>query len=111
MATVELAASLPVLMLLVLAGLFGVRVADVHARCADAAREVARAAARGDGRAVSLGRQAIGGAGEVSVRVGADTVTAIVSMRVRPYGADLAQITVTERATAARESDSSGTIP
>jgi hypothetical protein len=111
MATVELAASLPVLMLLVLAGLFGVRVADAHARCADAAREVARAAARGDLRAIGLGRRAMGGAGDVSIRLGTDTVTAIVSVRVRPYGVDLAQITVVERATAALEPEARAVPP
>ena len=109
MATAELAAALPVLMLLVLAGVYGVQVADARARCADAAREVVRAAARGDPRAVELGQRAVADRGQISVQVGADTVTAVVSVRVHPFGLALAEIAVTERATAAREPDARDT--
>jgi Flp pilus assembly protein TadG len=103
MATVELAAALPVLMILVFAGIFGVQVSDARARCADAAREVARAAARGDGRAVELGQKAVSGRGQISVLQQGDLIVATVSLRVRPAGIELAEITVTERATAALE--------
>jgi Flp pilus assembly protein TadG len=104
MATVELAAALPVLFLLVLAGIYGLRVADARTRCADAAREVARAAARGDARAVPLGRAAAGASAAISVHSEGAFVIATVTVTVRPIGISLAAVTVTERAVAARES-------
>jgi hypothetical protein len=103
MATVELAAALPVLMILVFAAIFGVQASDARARCADAAREVARAAARGDERAIELGQKAVSGRGQISVEQRGDLVVATVILRVRPVGIELAEITVTERATAALE--------
>ncbi len=102
MATVELAAALPVLMVLMLVAIFAVHAADERVRCADAAREVARAAARGDPAAVALGESAVSGA-RISVTIADGLVTATVTVTLRPVGTGIADVTVTERATAAVE--------
>lgn len=103
MATVELAAALPVLILLVLVGLSAVRVGDARVRCVDAAREAARAAARGDPRAVALASQAVPGRARISVLTADGTVTATVSVHVRSLGTVGPTVTVTARASAATE--------
>ena len=87
MITVELAAALPVLALLMLAGLSAVRVVDARERCLDAAREVARAAARGDDAAVARAGAVAPGGARISIARGADEVTATVSLVVHPLGA------------------------
>ena len=104
MVSVEMAAALPVLMILVLTGIYAVQVVDARAQCLDAAREVARAAARGDGTAVARGRLMLGDAAAVSVSTGSDSVTARTSVRVHPGWSGLPSVTVTETATAATES-------
>lgn len=104
MVTVEMAAAIPVLLVLVLAGVYAVRVADMQTRCVDAAREVARAAARDDPRAVALGRMAVPGPVVIAVRRDKDTVTATVTVRVRPAGGNLPSLTISVHATAAVES-------
>ena len=103
MVTVEMAAALPVLMVLVLAGLYAVRVVDARTQCLDAAREVARAAARGDAGAVAAGRAALPSGSSISVRTSAGSVTAVVIVRVHPGQSSLPAVTVTEQATAALE--------
>jgi len=105
MVTAELAACLPVLLLLVGTVLAAVAVVSAHVRCQDAAREAARAAARGDPAAAArLVRDADSGA-HLSTSAGGAEVTATVTMSVRPLGGLLPAVTVTERATAAREPD------
>ena len=89
-ATAELALTLPVLVLVVLAGLWVVSAVSLKAACAEAVRLGARAAARGEPadvvRAVvrhelpSRAAVAVGGAGPRTVRVRA-------SVRVQPAGA------------------------
>ncbi|MEP6851066.1 MAG: TadE family type IV pilus minor pilin [bacterium] len=106
MATVELAAALPVLVVLLMAGLYAVQVADAQARCVDAAREVARAAARNDPRAEDLGRRAAGRSARITISRSPDTITVVVSVRVRPAGVDLPAATVSQRAVAAAEASS-----
>ena len=103
MVTVELAAALPVLVLLMLAGLSAVRVVDARERCLDAAREVARAAARGDDAAVARAGAVVPGGARISIARGADEVTVTVSIVVHPLGRDLPAVTVRERAVAAAE--------
>ena len=110
MVTVEMAAALPVLMVLVLTGLFAVRAGDMQGRCVDAAREVARAAARDDPRAVELGRLALPGPASISVSRAAGTVTAVVTVRLRPAGGFLPSVTISAGATAAAE-DATGNAP
>lgn len=104
MVTVEMAAAIPVLLVLVLAGVYAVRVADMQTRCVDAAREVARAAARDDPRAAALGRMVLPGPVDIAVRRDKDTVTATVTVRVRPVGGTLPSLTISAHATAAVES-------
>lgn len=103
MASVEMAAALPVLMILVFTGLYAVRVVDARGQCVDAAREVARAAARGDGGATARGRTVIGSGASVSVSVVGDTVISRVSVQVHPGSSRLPAVTVVETATAAVE--------
>lgn len=102
MATAELAVALPVLMLLVLTAVYAVQVAGTRVRCLDAAREVARAAARGDSAAAGTVRAALPGS-SVALRRSSLTVTAVVTIRLRPLGAGLPAVTVSERVTARTE--------
>ena len=99
MATAELAVALPVLMLLVLTAVYAVQVAGTRVRCLDAAREVARAAARGDPSATA------------AVRRGNATVTATVTIRLRPLGSGLPAVTVREVVTAHAEPGGAGAEP
>jgi Flp pilus assembly protein TadG len=102
MITAELAAALPVLMMIVAVALSAVTVTDVRVRAQDAAREAARAYARGDPAAARrLAQDALPGA-DVTVG-GADVVTAVVTIRVRPIARWLPAVTVREHAAAARE--------
>lgn len=102
MATAEMAVALPVLMLLVLTAVYAVQVMGMRVRCLDAAREVARAAARGDPRAAEIGREVLPGS-SVSIRRSNRDLTAVVSIRLHPLGRDLPTVTVREQVTAATE--------
>ncbi len=112
MVTAELAACLPVLVLALAVALSAVSVAGVRVRAQDAAREAARAAARGDSaHAVALARQAAPAA-QLTVSTTGDDVLAVVSVRVRPLAAWLPAVTVSERAVAAAEPESTnGEVP
>jgi Flp pilus assembly protein TadG len=104
MVTAELAVALPVLILVLAAGLAAVTVVGQHVRAEDAAREAARAAARGDMAAAQrLVRQVAPGA-SVSMSRSGDQTTARVSMVVHPLGAWPA-LTVDATAVAATEPD------
>lgn len=103
MVTAELAACLPVLVLLLAVALSAVSVAALRVRVQDAAREAVRAAARGDGATGGrLARDAAPGA-SVRVSVSGDEVIAVASARARLPVPFLPAVTVTERAVAARE--------
>jgi Flp pilus assembly protein TadG len=103
MVTAELAACLPVLMLVLAVAVSTVSVAGVRVRAQDAAREAARAAARGDpGQARQLARQEAPGA-VVDVSTKGDEVVAIARVTVHPLARWLPSVTVTERAVAAVE--------
>ncbi|MEU4238869.1 TadE family type IV pilus minor pilin [Actinoplanes sp. NPDC026619] len=102
--TAELAAGLPALILLLLAGLTAVAAVTAKGQCVDAAREGALAGARGEGAVEAATRMAPDGA-DVAIDEGADSVTAVVRAPVRLLGAHLPAITVTGRAVAAREPD------
>lgn len=110
MATAELAVALPVLMLLVLTAVYAVQVAGTRVRCLDAAREVARAAARGDPSAAALARAVLPGS-TVAVRRGGANVTATVTIRLLPLGSGLPPVTVSEVVTAHAEPDATGENP
>ena len=96
-ATAELACSLPALALLVLAGLTAVAAVRSQLECVDAAREVARAVARGEtppappaGATVTYGRED-------------DAVRATVSVHHSPLGPHLPGFDVSATAVAAEE--------
>ncbi len=103
MVTAELAACLPVLVLVLAVALTAVSAVSANVRAQDAARETARAAARGDpgaGRAISA---AVAPGSTVSVRTQGTEVVAVVALRVHPFGAWLPAFTARGRAVAARE--------
>lgn len=105
MVTAELAACLPVLILVLGAALGAVSVVSAQVRVQDAAREAARAAARGDPSAVRrLVEQAAPGARVAMGRAGQD-IAATVRFTVRPLGGLLPAFTVSGRAVAAAEPD------
>lgn len=100
--TAELAAGLPALLLLLVAGLTAVNAVSAQAGCLHAAREAALAAARGTDGSAEGGRAAPPGA-EVSVSVDGGRVQATVRAPVRTLGGRLPRITVVATAVAAVE--------
>jgi Flp pilus assembly protein TadG len=103
MVTAELAACLPVLVLVLAVAVSAVSVAGVRVRAQDAAREAARAAARGDpGQARRLAQHAAPGVA-VDITTRGDEVIAIARITVHPLASWLPALTVSERAVAAVE--------
>lgn len=100
--TAELAAGLPALLLLLLAGLTAVSAVTTKAQCVDAAREAALAASRGEAGVPAGAGSAPPGA-VVSIVVDGDRVIATVRAPVRALGARLPRTTVTATAVAAVE--------
>lgn len=107
--TAELAAGLPALLLLLLAGLGAVGAVTTKMQCLDAARDGALAAARGEPAVEAATRVGPPGA-DVSVSSDAGSVTVQVRARVRILGGAL-PVPVTGRATAAREPSAIGGLP
>lgn len=105
--TAELAAGLPALMVLLLAGLTAIVAVTTQAQVVDAAREGAVAAARGEAGDLAASRVAPAGA-RVAVATGGDTVTVTVEAPVRVLGGGLPGFTVRSVAVAAREPDGTG---
>ena len=105
MVTAETAIVLPVLLLVLAAAVAAVVVVGSQLRCVDAAREAARAAARGDASA-EVRRVAAEAAPEgatTAVAARGDTVTVTVTAPVRPLGPVLLRVHVTASATAELE--------
>ena len=103
MVTAELAACLPILVLVLAVAVSAVSVAGVRVRAQDAAREASRAAARGDpGQARQLAQQAAPGVA-VDITTRGDEVVAIARITVHPLASWLPALTVSERAVAAVE--------
>jgi hypothetical protein len=100
--TAELAAALPALLLLLVAGVMAVSVAGVKIRCVSAARDGALGEARGDSGVEAARRAAPDGA-SVTVAIDGDLAKATVSAQVRPFGNLLPAITVSGSAVAAVE--------
>jgi hypothetical protein len=96
--TAEAAVVLPVIVVFTVAMAWLVCVGLVQLRALDAAREVARAAARSDatGSAVGLGRRVAPDGSRVSVRQEQDTVVATVVSPVRGPGGLLARLGAVE---------------
>jgi Flp pilus assembly protein TadG len=103
MVTAELAACLPVLMLILGVALTAVSAVAARVRVQDAAREAARAAARGDQVAARRLAGSAAPGSQVSLSTGPGGVLAVVRTQLHPLGGWLPAITVTERAVAALE--------
>lgn len=105
MVTAEIAVALPVVVVLLGAALTAVAVVAAQLRCVDAAREAARAAARGEPAEVvrSLAAEAAPSDAAVEVSTGGDEVTVRVSARVRTLGGLLPSFRVSGSAVALRE--------
>lgn len=103
MVTAELAACLPVLVLVLGIALTAVSLVGARVRLQDAAREAARAAARGDPAAAH--QLAAGAAPRAAVTVTrtATDVVAVARERVHPLGSWLPGVSISERAVAAVE--------
>jgi len=108
--TAELAAGLPALMLLLLAGLTAVGAVTAQIQCVDAAREGALVAARGGSGTEHAAQIAPAGA-EVDVAKGDGMVTVTVRARIPVLGAHLPAIAVQAKAVAAQEPNGTETIP
>jgi Flp pilus assembly protein TadG len=107
MVTAELAMALPVLIMVLAAALGAVTVVGQRVRAEDAAREAARAAARGDTAAARRLVTQVAPGATVSLFRSDDRTTARVSIVVRPLGAWPA-VTVDGTAVAATEPDVDG---
>ncbi|MEH1055968.1 TadE family type IV pilus minor pilin [Micromonospora sp. CPCC 206171] len=108
--TAELAAGLPALLLLLLAGLTAVDAVTTKAACLDAAREAALASSRGES-GTAAGTQIAPSGAVVAVSVNGERVTATVRAPVRALGARLPRITVAATTVAAVEPGSPGAQP
>ena len=110
MATAELAVVLPTLVLVIAAGLAMVSVVLAQVRCVDAAREAARAAARGESWEVvhSAAVQAAPSGAKVEVGGSHEEVRVTVSARARRVGGLLPAFPVSAEAVALREPESTG---
>lgn len=98
-----MATALPVLMVLLAVALSAVGAVTAQLRCVDAAREGARAAARGEPTArvaAVAGQVAPAGASVVVETVDADTVAVTVDSRVPLLGHLLSPVSVSARAVA-----------
>ena len=105
MVTAETAVVLPVLLLVLAGAVAAVTVVGAQLRCVDAAREGARAAARGEDTALVTalaGRAAPDGAG-TTVAVDGVTVTVTVTAEVAPLGPVPLRVPVAASAVAQRE--------
>jgi Flp pilus assembly protein TadG len=101
-ATAEIAVALPAVVLLLVVGLTAVTAVRTQLECLDAAREAARAAARGDPGEAAGARVAPAGA-TVAVVDHGDTTVATVRAHVRPFGGWNLGIDVGATAVAATE--------
>jgi hypothetical protein len=89
-------------MLLLFVGLTAVSAVTAKLQCVDAAREAARAAARGE-QGDTAGRRTAPAGAEIAVTSAGDTVTATVRAPVRPLGRRLPSLSVQASAVAAVE--------
>ena len=100
--TAELAAATPAVALLLFVGVAAVAATQTKLQCADAARDAALAAARGQEGGLSARSTAPDGA-TITIQLNGDTVTATVTAPARVIGARLPPIEVSATAVAARE--------
>ncbi|WP_090787061.1 TadE family type IV pilus minor pilin [Asanoa ishikariensis] len=105
--TAELAAATPALALLLFVGVAAVAATQTKLQCADAARDAALAAARGQEGGLSRTQTAPDGA-TITISINGDVVTATVRAPARVVGTRLPPIEVSATAVAAREPDDAG---
>jgi hypothetical protein len=104
MVTAELAACLPALAVVVLAGFAAISVADQQVRAQDAASEVARVEARGDpATAIRLFAETAPAGSTFTIATANGQITATVRLTMRPFGGVIGSYTVSEHAVAAIE--------
>jgi Flp pilus assembly protein TadG len=105
MVTAETAVALPVLLLVLAMAVAAVTVVGSQLRCVDAAREAARAAARGEPSAVVLtaARRAAPDGASTDVTSEGEDVRVRVSVRVAPLGPLPLRVEVSAEALAQRE--------
>ena len=110
MVTAETAMVLPALVVVVCVAVSAIAVATAQLRCVDAAREAARAAARGEGASVvrTFAAQAAPGSARVSVSLVGDRAQVTVTATLHPLGRLLPEISVRARAVGVREPGESG---
>ena len=110
MATAELAVVLPTLVVVIAAGLTMVSVVLAQVRCVDAAREAARAVARGEPAGVIRSAAIRAAPAGASVEVGGvdEEVRVTVSARAGRVGGLLPTFRVSASAVALREPESTG---
>lgn len=108
MATAEVAVALPALVVLVAAGMTAVSVLTAQLRCVDAAREAARAAARGEDAAIvrSLAERSGPDGSDVQMTSGGQEVEVTVSAEADSVGGLLPAVRVQASAVALREPES-----
>jgi Flp pilus assembly protein TadG len=110
-ATAELAAALPVLVLLLAVAVTAVAAVTAQLRCVDAAREAARAAARGTPDAMEAGERAAPAGARITVDTGSETVRVTVRARISPFADWLPAPEVTATAVAETEPGVPGVTP
>jgi Flp pilus assembly protein TadG len=110
MVTAETAVVLPVLLLVLAAAVSGVTVVGAQLRCVDAAREGARAAARGEtvAEVTALANRAAPAGAHTEVETGDDDVRVTVSAEIAVLGPLPLDVRVTAAAEARREPGTAG---
>jgi Flp pilus assembly protein TadG len=110
MVTAETAVVLPVLLLVLAGAVAAVTVVGAQLRCVDAAREGARAAARGEDTALvtALAGQAAPDGATTTVAVGGAAVTVTVTAEVAPLGPVPLRVPVSASAVSRREPGTAG---
>jgi hypothetical protein len=103
MVTAELAAALPVLVLVLAVAITAVGAVAARVRVLDAAREAARVAARGDAAAAMRVAHELAPGARVTLRRSGSLVVASVHARLHPFGSWLPGTTVDGRAVAELE--------
>jgi Flp pilus assembly protein TadG len=110
MVTAETAVVLPVLLLVLAGAVAAVTVVGAHLRCVDAAREGARAAARGEDVAAvrAIAGQAAPKGAVTDVSTAGDEIRVTVTASVAPLGPVPLRVTVSAEAVALREPGAEG---
>jgi hypothetical protein len=103
--------ALPVLVLLLAVAVTVVSAVTTQLRCVDAAREAARAAARGAPDAAAAGRRAAPPGAQLTVESGGEQVRAVVRVRIKPFGGWLPGPDVSATAVAEIEPGEPGAAP